>query len=208
MKVFAEPNRPIREMTKRIKTRVLMLLTASLTMPVCAHASLIVGDILGPNVTSFGDGTSNCSTAPTTETDSGFTISTNGPACFSWTSGWSFDDNGQWFGLPALSDDSGTTTITINLNGQYSAVAGFMNYAWSCDQISFSCTYFGNDPTVTALDKNMNVLETEDISGWLSVGDSSQLDYDAGDNVELTRNRPPPHYADLPCSACAWPSGL
>ncbi len=175
-------------MINSTSSRVWILLTASLAISVCAHASLIVGDLFSGTVTSFGDGNSNCSTGPTTEIDSGFSISTNGAACFSYTAGWSFASNGTWFSLPALSDDSGSTTLTINLNGEYSSVAGFMNYAWACPDFPAPCTYIGNDPTVTALDKNMNVLETEDISGWLDVGDDSEFDFTAGDNVELTQS--------------------
>ena len=65
MKALGAANRLIREMTNTIHTRLLILLAASLTISATAHASLIVGDLFSGPVTSFGDGTSNCSALST-----------------------------------------------------------------------------------------------------------------------------------------------
>jgi hypothetical protein len=113
-------------------------------------------------------------------------VTSNGAACLPFTGGWNFGDNGQWFTLPALTDNSGTTTITINLGGEYSAVWGWMNYYEDCSDFE-ACVDYGNDPTITALDKNMNVLETEDIFGVLSGSSSGDIDFLSGSTVGLTQ---------------------
>jgi hypothetical protein len=166
--------------------RILICLTAVLTFAACAHATLIVGNVEDPDSVSFAaGGANNCSTGPTTAIDAGFSISTDGPACFPYSAGWSFLDNGQWFSLPALADNSGHTTVTINLGGSFSAAWGFMDYFLDCSGPD-GCSYFGNDPTVTALDKNGNVIETADIKNRLDGSSSGDFNYLAGDTVGFT----------------------
>jgi hypothetical protein len=171
------------------RLQVAIFVAAALTLPVGARADLIVGILPGANSISFADGgLSNCSAGATTGTDAGFSISTDGAACLPFSGPWAFADNGQWYGLPALGDYSGTSTVTIDLGGSFSAVWGFMNYALSCDGELGACTYFGNDPTITALDKDKNVLETEDIAGVLSGSSSGDIDFLAGDYVGLSQS--------------------
>jgi hypothetical protein len=175
-------------MTNRFTYRALFLLGASCALSLSAQADLIFGIPSNPDAVSFGDGgVSNCSSGPTTTTDGGFNISTDGAACFPYSQGWSFLDNGQWLSLPALVDDSGTTTITIDLGGSYSAVWGQMDYYLDCTDFSFGCSYAGNDPTITALDKKMNVLQSFDLAGVLA-GESQDTDYLAGGTLGISQS--------------------
>ena len=171
--------------------RILTLLVVASALPFAASADLINGVILGPHTISFGDGgISDCSAGPATTTDGGFSVSTNGAACFP-VYGWDFADNGIWDTLPALADNSGTTTITVDLGGSYSAVWGFMDYGFSCNfDTGCSTPTFGNDPTITALDKNMNVIETADLLPFGGLGNSGDLDFLAGDTFGFSESTP------------------
>jgi hypothetical protein len=138
-------------------------------------------------VISF-DGTSSCSDGPASTTLGGLNVSSDGAACFAYH-GWSFADNGSWFALPALADASlsGTTTITIDLGASYSSAWGFVDYGLGCS--GFDCTTYGNDPTITALDENKNVIESFDLSAsYVILGSNNEFEYEAGRTVGFSES--------------------
>ena len=107
--------------------RIPVLLATTILLPFFASASLI--SVAPQNATQIVfDGGGTCNQQPQTATDAGFTITTDGAACFPYSQFISFDDNGIWDHKPGIHDDSGFTTLTINLGGYFSSVGGFLNY--------------------------------------------------------------------------------
>jgi hypothetical protein len=109
--------------------RVLWLLTSALAFSVCAYADFIA-NLPGGAITTNFDAAPNavCSDRPNTAIDAGFTISSDGAACFPASDFDYFGDNGIWLNLPYISDGSGDTTLTIDLKGSFISVGGFFNY--------------------------------------------------------------------------------
>jgi hypothetical protein len=165
----------------------LSLLAAILVVPFCASADLIIDTL--PGTIDFADGgISNCSDVAATASVAGFGVSTNGAACFPYSAGWSFADNGQWDPpFAVIADNSGYTTITINLEGLYSSVWGLIDYGLGCGPDS--CSIFGNDPTIAVLDSKGNVIESRDINGYI-FGSTDEFDFDAGRVLGFSESTP------------------
>jgi len=156
--------------------RILLLTTVALVLPFSASADLIISYDSAPAgavTTTFDGGSGGCSSNPMTAIDAGFSITSDGPACFPASTQLDFLENGSWINLPYIEDGSGSTTLTINLGGYYSYAGGFINYGLNSPDFN---TYGpeGNDPTITALDANMNVIESFDIFRILNGEDSDE----------------------------------
>jgi hypothetical protein len=140
-----------------MRTLFLATLTA-LVGPAFLSANLITSAPAGGTTTTFDSG-STCSSAAS-GTDAGFSISANGPTCFPYSSTYGFANNGTWNGLPLIGDDSGSTSILINLGGLFSSVGGFVNYATNAGS-----PYGPVDPTISAIALDgVTVLESYDLS--------------------------------------------
>jgi hypothetical protein len=81
----------------------------------------------GTTVT-FPGGGFNCVDGPSSATVAGFSLVADGGACYNHDEYFGFGENGRWDGLGLVGDNSGSTTITIDLGDLYSSVGGFMNY--------------------------------------------------------------------------------
>ena len=141
--------------------RRLLVGVAGFSFLVCfaipASADLLTVKPSGGTTTTFAAG-STCSGFASSGTDAGFAISTNGPSCFPYNANFGFSSNGSWSGFGLIGDNSGTTSLTINLGGTYSSVGGFMDYAVT------SSGPFGNHPTISALASDgTTVLESYDL---------------------------------------------
>ncbi len=90
-------------------------------------AGLITSAPVGGATTTFPGG-DFCSAAASTGTVAGFSLTSTGSACYNYSEGFGFGSNGFW-DISIVGDDSGVTKITIDLEGLYSSVGGFMNYA-------------------------------------------------------------------------------
>lgn len=164
--------------------RVLALLAATVLVPLSAAAGLVVsydGPPAGAISTALDGGSgANCSEAARSTADAGFQVSANGAACIGYSGQFDFSDNGIWTGIPLIADASGATTITIDLHGYFSYAGGFINYGISFDPETLTVTANGNDPIVTALDANMEIVDSYDIfeyhlGQWNDVNDGLYL---------------------------------
>lgn len=178
--------------------RIFLIVTGTLLFPICASAGLIFDSSLATAVNFANGGTSNCSAGPATGVVGGYHVSTDGAACFPYSAPLSFADNGEWDPpFAALLDFSSTTTITIALGGSYSAVWGFLDYGLGCPgDFSGPCTYTGNDPTITALDSKMNVIESADLVGYI-LGSNREFNFEAGRAVGFSESSPDIAYLQI-----------
>lgn len=120
-----------------------------------SQAALITTAPSGGTTTVF-TATGNTNTAGPVVLD-GFTFS-GSPGFAYGDQSWGIGSNGGWSTFSWVgSTGGGTSIVTVDLGGSFSAVGLFMNYA------HFSGTVLGNNPTITALDASMVVIETYDI---------------------------------------------
>jgi hypothetical protein len=159
--------------------RLPALLFLAVALPAAASADLIVSLSslpVGIVPIEFDGGSSvNCSSGPKSVIDAGFGISSDGPACMPYSGNVYLEDNGLWENKPSIGDVSGATTITIDLGGNFGYVGGFMSYGFIFDYDTFSVFPAGNDPTITALDSNHNVLQSYDIFALTGLGQFSDV---------------------------------
>jgi hypothetical protein len=146
--------------------RTLLLLTALTALALPATADVISTVPAGATTVTFDGGPTCVPSGPQTVTDAGFSMSSDGDACFSYSGFWNLDDNGYWDNLPLIGDYSGSTTITINLGGLHSYVGGDLNFAEFSDWTTGNSPA-GNDPVIAALDANGQVIESIDIFTYL-----------------------------------------
>jgi hypothetical protein len=153
------------------------LLILAATLPWRASADLLVdpNGPLGAITTAFGvGGISGCSSGPQAVIDAGFRISSSDAACINYSGYFNLDDNGIWQNTGLIGDGSGSTTITIDLGGYFSYAGGFISYGFYFDPDLFGVFPLGNDPVITALDINRNVLQSYDIFEY-NLGQSSDI---------------------------------
>ena len=118
-----------------------------------SSATLITSAPAGGTTTTFPTGDQACEGA-STRTVGGFVMSSNYQWCHDYSGSFGFHLNGYWVDFGLVGDNSGVTTITIDLGGLQSAVGGFMNY-------DSSTAY---SPTISALAADGTVLESFDLT--------------------------------------------
>lgn len=116
-----------------------------------AHAGLVTS-ASGGTTTAFPGG-SGCYLASAAVVG-GFSMSSTGDWCHDFSGGFSLGGNGTWTGFGLVSDNRGSSLITIDLGALYSSAGGFVNYAPGL-----------GTPFITALAADgTTVLETYDLS--------------------------------------------
>jgi hypothetical protein len=129
------------------------------------QASLITTAAAGATTTTFAGGSTICA-GSCSGTDAGFGITiSSGGGVFNYDHTFVLLSNGAWnpngaTGFAMIGDESGSSTVTINLGAGYSSAGGFINYSESA-----TAPTGPKDPTITALAADgTTVLESDDLA--------------------------------------------
>ena len=130
------------------------LLGGAALLPGVSSAALLTSDPGTGTTTVFTDTGSQTLGAGPVSLD-GFTV-TGLPNIYAADQDYGLNDNGNWDAFSQIATNNGDGSIIFDLGGNFGLVGAFMNYAiYQNDGFS--------DPTITALDASMTVLETHDL---------------------------------------------